>query len=227
MVIIALAVFSAHGQSADRQERDHAGFTKINFGIAGDLIVEIGREFSVVLEGDSDDLDEIITETSDGKLVIKHENRRFYNNSNRKVIVRITLPELRGLGVSGSGNARIADPVTDADELQLSVSGSGRLNAGIIEADELSCSISGSGNILIEGEGTADKGNIQISGSGNYSGEQLEIDQLDVRVSGSGNCTCKAGDSLVAAISGSGNVNYAGNPRIDARVSGSGKVRSR
>ena len=226
-MILALSSVYADGQSVIKQERDLDGFTRISFGISGNLYVEFGRGFSVVLEGDEDDLDEIITEVSNGRLVIKKENRRFYSSIDRKVTIRITMPELSGLGVSGSGSAQIVDPVTEADDLDLSVSGSGKLNTSGIVADRLNCSISGSGNIVIGGEGNADSGEIQISGSGNYSGENFEIDRLDVRVSGSGNCTCRAGDSLVAAISGSGNVTYAGNPRIDARVSGSGKVRSR
>jgi hypothetical protein len=223
-LLFALAILTSFASGQHKETRDEKGFSKVNFGISGDLKIKIGPEFSVVLEGDKSDINEIITEVSGDKLLIKQENWHF--NFNEKVNVYITMPELSGLSVSGSGKAEVVDPIKNADNLNLSVSGSGRLLTAGVETDNLDCSISGSGNITIGSSGNADRGSISISGSGNYRGESMEIDHLDVHVSGSGNCTCKAGDSLKAGISGSGNVNYYGDPKIDARVSGSGHVRS-
>jgi hypothetical protein len=217
---IILCSFAA-GQ--EKETRNMKGFDRVSFGIAGDLKIKIGQEFSVVLEGEKSDIEEVTTEVSGDKLIIKNENWHF--NFRNKVNIYITMPELKGLGVSGSGKAEIADPVKNSDSFSLSVSGSGKLVAANIETDALDCSISGSGNIYV-GAGTADRGSISISGSGNYQGQDMTIDKLRVSISGSGNCTCKAGDSLNAGISGSGNVYYYGSPKIDARVSGSGHVRS-
>ena len=188
LLIASLVIAVASGQSSNKETRNVKGFTKINFGIAGDLEIKIGPEFSVVLEGDKDDLEEIVTELSGEKLIVKQENWRF--NFDNKVSVYITLPNLTGLGVSGSGKAEILDPINDADNLSLNVSGSGKiLTAGLV-TDNFSCNISGSGNIIIGSGGNADKGDISISGSGSYTGEAFEIDHLDVGVSGSGNCLC-------------------------------------
>jgi hypothetical protein len=225
-LLFAVVILTSFASGQQKETRDVKGFKKVNFGISGDLKIKIGPEFSVVLEGDKSDLSEIITEVSGDRLVIKHENWHFNFNFNEKVHVFITMPELNGLGVSGSGNAEVLDPIKDADNLDLSVSGSGRLLTSEVKADNLDCSISGSGNISIGSDGKADRGSISISGSGNYMGESMEIDHLEVHVSGSGNCTCKAGDSLKAGISGSGNIYYYGDPKIDARVSGSGHIRS-
>jgi len=207
-----------------KETRDMKGFNRVAFGISGDLKIKIGQEFSVVLEGEKSDLEEVSTEVSGDKLIIKSEGWHF--SFHNKVNVYITMPEIKGLGVSGSGRAEITDPVKNSDNLSLSVSGSGKLVANAIETDNLDCAISGSGNINIGSAGSADKGSISISGSGNYQGPDMTIDHLRVSVSGSGNCTCKAGDSIDAGISGSGNVYYYGSPKIDARVSGSGHVRS-
>jgi hypothetical protein len=212
------------GQTVKKETRNVKGFTSINFGISGYLSIKIGPEFSVVLEGEKNDLERIVTEVSGEKLVIKQENWRF--NLDEKVNVYITMPQLRGLGVSGSGKAEILDAVKDADNLSLHVSGSGKLLTAGLEVDNLNCSISGSGSIVIGSAGSADRGDISISGSGNYTGESFEIDHLEISISGSGSCYCKAGDSLNARISGSGNVTYSGNPKIDVRTSGSGHVRA-
>ena len=223
LFVLAIIVTGfASGQQ--RETRNLRGFDRVSFGIAGNLIIKFGPEFNVVLEGNQRDLEEVVTEISGDKLIIKQESWRF--RSEDKVMVTITMPEITGLSVSGSGNAEITDDINDADDLDLSVSGSGKIITAGIVVDEFNCSISGSGDVIIGSGGEADRGEISISGSGGYRGEDFEIDHLTVRVSGSGSCYCKAGDSLQASISGSGNVTYEGDPRIDARVSGSGKVRS-
>jgi hypothetical protein len=224
-VFIAAITFTAAfaGKQSDKETRNLSGFTKVSFGVAGNLYISIGSEFKVVLEGDKDLLRDIETEVSSDKLIIRKDNWHF--NSNEKVTVYITMPVLKSLGVSGSGRAEIKDALKTED-LNLSVSGSGKLYTSDISVDEINCSISGSGDILV-GNGTALKSDIAISGSGNYTGESLKIKSAEISISGSGNCTCNVTERLEARVSGSGNVNYLGNPKIDARVSGSGKVRSR
>lgn len=223
VVTVLMSGFS-YGQSIVKETRDLAGFSKVNFGVSGDLNITFGKEYKVVLEGSKALLEDIITEVTGGKLVIKKENWRI--NMNEKVMVYITMPELRSLGVSGSGKAWIKDAVK-AEDLDLSVSGSGKLNTSDINVKNLGCSISGSGNISIEGNGNSDAADIEISGSGSYTGESMKIVKAGISISGSGNCYCYVTGNLVASVSGSGNVSYTGNPKIDAHVSGSGHVRSR
>ena len=215
---------SLTGQSLKKETRNLSGFSSVSFGVAGDLYINLGKEFKVTLEGDADILRNIETEVNSGKLVIKKDNWNF--NFNEKVTVNVTLPELKGLSVSGSGKAEILDKVSGVD-LDFSVSGSGRIVSSELDVENLECSISGSGNIITDRGGVVKDGEISISGSGNYQGEALEFKTLEVSISGSGNCSCYVTESLEARVSGSGNVNYKGNPKIDARVSGSGKVRSR
>jgi len=228
LAITASACFAGN-QSVAKETRDVSGFTKVSFGISGNLYINIGTEFKVVLEGENRVLENIITEVSGGRLVIKNEDWRMRNwrmNMNEKVTVYITMPELSGLSVSGSGKAEIKDAVKTSD-LNLSVSGSGKLYASEITVSSLDCGISGSGDITLGSKGSSSKADISISGSGNYVGESFKIGSAEVHISGSGNCTCNVTESLRASVSGSGNVTYDGNPRVDAHVSGSGKVRSR
>jgi hypothetical protein len=224
VAVIVLATGNLFGQSGAKETRNVSGFTEIGFGIAGNLYLKTGGEFSVVLEGDRNYLSEIETVVKNGKLVIKTDNYRIFNNENANVY--ITLPELKGLGVSGSGVALIENPVK-SESLYLSVSGSGKIVGNEIVTTDLNCSISGSGNIAIKGNGDISKGDVSISGSGNYSSETAKFKNLEVAISGSGSCNCNVTESLSASISGSGNVNYTGNPKINARVSGSGHVKSK
>jgi hypothetical protein len=210
--------------ATDREARDLTGFTKVSFSVAGNLYINLGDEYNVVLEGETSLLENIVTEVSNGRLVIKKKSWRI--NMNDKVTVYVTMPELKGLGVSGSGKAEIKDAV-NTNDLDLSVSGSGKLFTSDVTVSSLGCSISGSGDIIIGGKGDINRADVSISGSGNYNGTTAEINTMDVSISGSGSCTCFVKGSLRAGISGSGNVTYLGDPRIDARVSGSGRVRSK
>jgi len=226
-VAFLLTVFSTafiYGQSTEKETRNLSGFTKVSFGVPGNLYIRFGSDYKVVLEGDKDFLAEIETEVSSGKLVIKKDSWNNFNN--KKVVVNITMPSLEGLGVSGSGQAEVVD-VLKAGAIDLGVSGSGKLILNELTAKSIDCGISGSGDVIIKGGGSAEKADISISGSGSYSGESLKIDLADISISGSGNCTCHVTGSLEAHVSGSGSVSYLGNPKVDARVSGSGRVKSR
>ena len=224
LIALFLTASISSGQAVVKETRDVTGFSSVNFGVPGELYIEFGPKFQVILEGKKKYLDQIETEVTAGRLVIKEDNRRIWVNE--KVTGYITMPDIVGLGVSGSGKAEVKDALK-AGDLDLSVTGSGRLLTADLDVTNLDCSISGSGNVVLGSPGGINKADISISGSGNFSGESVKINMLDVRVSGSGNCNCKVEGSLNAHISGSGNVNFAGTPRIDARISGSGHVRPR
>jgi len=224
ILTITLATAFPKDQAVEKETRNLSGFTKVNFGVSGDLYINIGSEFKVVLEGEKSLLDEIETEVSASKLVIKKDS--WHSHGNEKVTVYITMPELSGLGVSGSGKAEIKDAVK-AEDLDFSVSGSGRIVTADLALGKLDVGISGSGDVIIGGSGEAASAEIGISGSGNYSGENLKIASADFSISGSGSCKCNVTDKLEASVSGSGTITYSGNPKIDARISGSGKVKSK
>ncbi|MCE5347053.1 MAG: DUF2807 domain-containing protein [Bacteroidales bacterium] len=221
--VLMLTGFS-NSPATDKETRDVKGFTKINFGVPGNLYINFGPEYKVVLEGDRDILDNILTQVSGDKLIIKPDSWRL--NIKNNIIVYITLPAISGLGVSGSGEAKIKEPVK-SENLNLSVSGSGKLFTANVVATVLNCGISGSGDIIIQGGGDIANADIEVSGSGNYRGEMMKIGSADISISGSGSCVCNVTESLKASVSGSGNVTYIGSPKVDARVSGSGRVRSK
>jgi hypothetical protein len=225
-VIAAFMLTSSSVTGQSKETRYVRNFTKVSYGISGELILSIGPEYSLTIEGDRDDIEEIITNVSGERLTIRRDNWRMsFRDQDNRVTIYLTMPEVEAVGVSGSGKLSISDPL-EADDLNLSVSGSGRIFTAELSADDMHCGISGSGGITL-GKGSIDEATISISGSGSFSGEEADIDSLEVSISGSGNARCGEVDELNAHVSGSGNVIYAGSPRVNARVSGSGKVRSR
>jgi len=207
---------------AQKEKRQVDGFDKVSMGISGDLHLKQGSTISLELEGDSDDLEDVITEVKNGTLVIKYKNNKGWSFGRDRVTIYLTMPEVSSVSLGGSGKI-IGENTIESDDLYLSVSGSGRIELKL-EVDNLTQKISGSGNIEVSG--SADRAEISISGSGNLDALDMEVDEYEVKISGSGKCKINVGDSLEANISGSGSVYYKGDPdRIRSNVSGSGKVK--
>jgi hypothetical protein len=207
---------------AQKERRQVDGFDEVSMGISGDLYLKMGSTISLELEGDDDDLEDVITEVRSGTLVIKYKNSKGWSFGRDRITIYLTMPEISSVSLGGSGKI-IGENTIESDDLYLSVSGSGRIELNL-EADDLTQKISGSGNIEVSG--SADRAEISISGSGNLNALDMEVDHYTVKISGSGKCKINVGDSLEANISGSGSVYYKGDPdKIRSNVSGSGKVK--
>jgi len=216
--IFLLAAISVSAQK--KEERTVDKFSSIGMGIHGDVYLTQGSPQKLVLEGDEDILEKVVTEVRDDMLKIKFSVPNVRTKS--PVKIWITVSEINGLYLSGSGSIN-AETAIKSDEMELKVSGSGKINIENLSCDEVDAAISGSGDIKLGG--SADEFELAISGSGSCMADKFRVEEAGIRISGSGSCKIDAVKDLEAAISGSGSVYYAGNPTIDASVSGSGKVR--
>jgi hypothetical protein len=221
LLILCLTLIS-YKSLAQKQKRQVNGFDEISMGISGDLYLTQGSNTSLELEGDPDDLEDIITEVRSGTLVIKYKNNTGWRFGRDRINIYLTMSDVSAVSIGGSGKI-LGENTIESDDLNISVSGSGNIQLDV-KADDLIQKISGSGSITVSG--TADHTDISISGSGNLDALELEVDHCVVKISGSGRCKIYVGDSLEANISGSGSVHYKGDPdKIRSNVSGSGRVK--
>jgi hypothetical protein len=113
--------------------------------------------------------------------------------------------------------------LTVKDLTGLAVSGSGSVGISRLATTSLVTKISGSG--MITATGTAENQDLDISGSGRYQADQLIGKTVKVVISGSGSADVHATEALDIHLSGSGTLTYSGNPqRVTQEISGSGKV---
>ncbi|WP_205504298.1 head GIN domain-containing protein [Rufibacter psychrotolerans] len=226
--LVSLTSFRAAESASrpDEQTRNVGPFKKIGLAYPADVVLRQGNTHSVKVEGDADQLEQLITEVENDRLSIRRKDRDKeinWNNGKKRVTIYITAPTIEGLAVSGSGKIK-GEGTFKASSLDLAVSGSGsiQLNARV---DEVSSRISGSGSIELEGEGK--QSTVSISGSGSLKGYNFKTSASQVSISGSGTSEVNATTSLKTSISGSGRVFYEGTPSVDSRVSGSGSVKKR
>jgi hypothetical protein len=208
--------------NVETETREVRGFDQVSLSGQGEIILTQGEREALEIEAEDNIIEVIETEVRGDTLHIGTRNNTLLQPT-EPVRFYLTMDQIDGLEVSGSGDIT-ADSV-DADHLTMEISGSGNMNIDSLIADSLEVDISGSGHV--EAEGRVPDQEIEISGSGNYEAADLEGETVDVKVSGSGEATVWANEALNVDISGSGQVNYYGNPAVNQDISGSGELNSR
>ncbi len=195
-------------------------FSGIGISISADVYYTPGNAHEIKIEGDANDIDDLITEVKDGFLQVKYPSS--WRTRHSKLTIYITSSELDAVKISGSAKFEAGEPIT-TDEMDLAMSGSGGILFEKLDADEVDVSISGSGSIELL-DGNADELDVRISGSGKLNAEAFEVTEFSASISGSGSIRITAKEELETRISGSGKVYYHGTPRVNSSSSGSGKV---
>ncbi|MEJ2005746.1 MAG: DUF2807 domain-containing protein [Cyclobacteriaceae bacterium] len=210
-------------QAQDRRTIDVSGFDEVSLGGSGTLYIQQGSSFRVEFEGSDEVFERMKFDVRGDHLHIGQKSSGWWSSwKGGSYSVYITMPELVGASVSGSGEIE-GNGMFKTGDLDLSVSGSGEIKLGA-DSENIDISISGSGKIELSGTGNAI--DARISGSGNVNAQDFKVRNVDARISGSGNMYVHSTESIESHISGSGSIYYTGNPKhLNNNSSGSGKIR--
>jgi len=199
------------------EERALSQFDHISLEGAIDLIIRQGENQKLEIQADDNIVSTISTSVRSRELKIR--STQTYR-SHENVVIFITLNDLEGLEIRGSGDV-YGETIFEGDYLDLEVSGSGNLDLEIYY-DKLSSEINGSGNFKLEG--TTIEQEVSIYGSGDYRAQNLLTSKTEVSISGSGNSVVSVSDYLRAEIRGSGDIIFYGNPEVSSTIRGSGNL---
>lgn len=225
-VLLAMLLFSAAAFGQSRETRKVETFTKISFRVPGKLYLRQGSTQKVEIEGKKDVLEEIETEVEGSRLVIGKEGKwlNWDWDGDEKVNVYITMTNIEGLSVSGSGDL-VGETKITAGNLDLNVSGSGSLKVDVDASGDVEADVSGSGDLEMKGKCRSFESD--VSGSGSVKLDAAIAERADFGVSGSGKIYASgSSDNVKTSISGSGKVLAANleTNRCEVRISGSGDV---
>ncbi|MBK7882984.1 MAG: DUF2807 domain-containing protein [Chitinophagaceae bacterium] len=183
------------------EQRGLNGFNTIYISGSTNVYVTKGLNYKVEVKGYENLLPYFEAEIDNNTLQLGYKNNVNVKNDNVEVFV--TLPELKGLSLSGSGNITTTGNFEGNSSFQTNISGSGNIKFS---------------------EGTTKNYTSSITGSGNIKAFGLAAEHADISISGSGNNEVNATGKLKVKISGSGNVYYKNTPAITTTISGSGAV---
>lgn len=183
------------------ETRNLASFKELVISGSADVVIVKGAEYKAVIEDDASNMNQLLTNVSNGTLSIKIASK--YNFKKGTPKITIYMPEaLTEIVVSGSAHV---------------------VSKGNFQYSDLEIALSGSGQIELSG--TAKDIELSISGSAHADLSGIQTEEAEVSISGSGKVKLHVTKELEVSISGSGTVEYKGNPtNIEKHISGSGKV---
>ena len=183
------------------EKRDIAGFMEIEASGAITLEIVAQKDFSVEVEADDNLLPLIKTEISGDTLRVFTKGKISPRN---KLVVKISMPELNFLDVSGASGATVSN----------------------VETNSLKLEASGASKIKIDGETNSLES--EASGASTIDAEGLNVENADVEASGASNTTVSATNELKANASGASTIYYTGEPKsISPKSSGASSVKKK
>lgn len=210
-----------------RETRDVDAFRTVELRYFGQVELRHGERCALEIEGDPDVVPKVHASVHDGTLVLEvGENwlDRLTSGlllvANRPLRYTVTLPELAGVSIAGSGEVDGSD--WRGETLRVRVSGQAEVRLDGLAYDAIDAVVSGRGELALAGD--ADRATVQISGSADVRAPELALRHAEVKIAGQGNVDLRVSERLDVRIAGLGTVRYHGDPTVKQVISGSGTV---
>jgi hypothetical protein len=206
------------------ESRNVSGFTGIDFGTFGSVVISQGSTESLKVTGPDNVVPLVETSVQDGVLHVDMKENINLRSLNAQAVLKfqVGVQDLKDLTVSGLGEVSMDG--LDTSTFNLTLSGAGATTIDNMTLDQLKVTISGLGGATLSG--TATNADVTISGAGKLTAPDLEIQTASVSIPGLGGATVWVTDSLTGTISGAGNVEYYGSPQTHTSSTGLGQFQS-
>lgn len=206
----------------DRQSRQVTAFTAISVSSGIDLYLEQGPLEKVAVEGDPDEISEIITEVKNGTLHIYRKNKRILDfNFHNSCEVYVTARILETLDASAGSEVKGQTRFTGS-EFRLNSSSGSEVKMDL-EYDKIKADASSGSEIHVKGKTQF----FEVSAS---SGSEINACELPAKIvyanaSSGGQACVNAVSELHGNASSGGDIDYEGSPGLlDINKSSGGKV---
>lgn len=188
-----------NADSGKRETRNLTGFKKIKAGDSVTLEITVQKDFSVTVETGDKELQYVSTQISGDTLNITTDKDKI--TSVNKAVLKISMPELIELEVSGITDANVTDAKSESLKLQAN-----NMSKIKISGETKNLNANGNGKSLI----VADK---------------LKTENAEVEVNGASQATVAPTNELNAKANGASLVTYIGEPKkIKKNTTGEGAV---
>ena len=185
--------------NAKTETRKVSGFKEIKVGGAVNLEITVQKDFGLTIEADDNLLEHIKTDVSGSILTIETKDNI---SSKTRSNIKISLPELTGLDLSGASTADVS----------------------AVKTDSLKLDASGASKIKVDGE-VKSLGAV-ASGASGIDAENLKTEKAKAKASGASNVIVSPVDELDADASGASSIIYMVEPKnLKQNASGASTIK--
>lgn len=197
---------------------DVSGFSKIDHGVKGDVIlvndvnqyVEVHAQENILdilkIENDGNTLK---IRTKSGKSIGKYEELTYY----------VHTPLIDQVTIGGKGTVTGSD-ITGTGNFTCKLSADGQLKLDEMDATNVEVVISGAGSVTLNG--TADYSDLGVGSAGTIDCYGLTSKECRAELKGNGIIRTYVQNKFTVYITGSGTIYYKGDPTLDKHINGSG-----
>lgn len=223
-IAFALTIlFCANAALAGERRYSVSDFDKIRVVGAAGVTVETGRATTVRATGDREAIEALSVEVQDRVLTVQPLGGIFNPETKRAkstAILFVTLPQLSGAKLNGSGSIKAA--MLRGAQADVSLTGSGQITIARVLVDRLTVRLSGAGTMTLAGK--ALNVDASIKGAGNLAASALDTADLKLMAASSGLISMSAKRSATVTATGSGTVAIIGGPSCTVQNLGVGTV---
>lgn len=227
-LLATLSIQTAYAQKKIISKNYNVGnFSAIDTDIVGNVIFTQSATTSVSAEGEEEMVNNLVVTVENNTLKLskkKNLKRIFGNRKAKRLVVKVSAPNLYKIESDGVGNITLEGQVT-TDRLDIESDGVGNISAMQLNCKRLTVDSDGVGNIRLKGKG--EYAEFKSDGVGNIDTREFIADDVKVHLEGVGNVKCYASKNIELYASSVGNITYYGNPNIKAlNKTGIGTIKS-
>jgi hypothetical protein len=203
----------------ETEEYAFTDFTEVEISSAFEFEIQQSNSYNISVTAD-DNIMDYVQVSQDGQ-TLKIGLRTVTWFGPKTLRASVTMPQLRGLTVSGASRGTVYD-FSSTEDLDITVSGASRVT-GDITAGNVEFDISGASTIQLGG--SANDMFASVSGASRCNLGSFPVNNADVNFSGASSGTINLDGRLDADLSGASRLWYIGEPTVgDINTSGASTI---
>lgn len=192
-------------------------FDRLEMGSEFHIRVEQGNAFSVSVQGDRRNVDDLEVYRQGNTLVIEFDDQR---DRHHDTYIDITMPRLKAINFSGASDSKVRG-FSSEDDIDLYLSGASICQVDA-EFNRINLFMSGGSEILLFGAGDELEG--EISGASSLKAFDYPVRSATIEISGASESKVTVTEELNVTAGGASSVVYRGEPSVNADTSGASSV---
>lgn len=200
------------------EERPVPSFSKINIESIGKVRLHISQESKIIINTNSNVLDDIISSVSNNELSIRLTGK---HKDIDKLDFDVYSPSYQRIKLDGVAEI-YSNELIQNDVLEIIQSGVGNIILENVDAREMHFNLDEVGKV--SAKGTAESIYINHNGVGDLQLFDLAAKHGDIDLSGTGDVEINVSEDLKIKLSGVGSIYYKGSPSMSVNHTGVGKI---